>query len=76
MVAEEIRKLSDQSKQTADQIRVIIQEIDRNVNQAVVASEGTVKQSQEQAAATQEITASVMETAQMAEKLAEVARTL
>lgn len=76
VVAEEIRKLSDQSKQTADEIGKLIREIDSTVKEAVAASEGTVQQSQEQAAATEEITASVMEMAQMAEKLTDVAKTL
>jgi hypothetical protein len=76
VVAEEIRKLSDQSKQTADEIGKLIREIDSTVKEAVAASEGTVQQSQEQAASTEEITASVMEMAQMAEKLTGVAKTL
>ncbi|NPV92843.1 MAG: chemotaxis protein [Firmicutes bacterium] len=76
VVAEEIRKLSDQSKQTADQIRKITQMINDNIVQAVKASEGTVRQSQEQAAATQQVTASVMEMAQLAEKLTSMAGNL
>lgn len=76
VVAEEIRKLSDQSKQTADEIGKLIREIDSTVKEAVAASEGTVQQSQEQAASTEEVTASVMEMAQMAEKLTGVAKTL
>ena len=76
VVAEEIRKLSDQSKQTADQIRKITQLINENIVQAVNASEGTVKQSQEQAAATEQVTASVMEMAQLAERLTEMAGNL
>lgn len=76
VVAEEIRKLSDESKQTADEIGKLIKEIDATVQGAVQASENTVKQSQEQAAATQEVTASVMEMAQMAEKLIYMAKTL
>lgn len=76
VVAEEIRKLSDQSKQTADEIGKLIKEIDSTVKEAVSASEGTVQQSQEQAASTEEITASVMEMAQMAEKLTGVAKIL
>jgi hypothetical protein len=76
VVADEIRKLSDQSKQTADEIGKLIKEIDSTVKEAVAASEGTVQQSQEQAASTEEITASVMEMAQMAEKLTGVAKTL
>ncbi len=76
VVAEEIRKLSDQTKQTTDQIVMLISEIDHAVQDAVIASEETVKNSQEQAAATQAITASVMELSEMAEKLIEIAQAL
>lgn len=76
VVADEIRKLSDQSKETADQIRKLLLDTDQNIRAVQEASEGTVKQSQEQAAATEEVTASVMEMAHMAEKLAETAHTL
>lgn len=76
VVAEEIRKLSDQSKQTADEIGKLIREIDVTVKEAVTASEGTVKQSQDQAASTEEVTASVMEMASMADKLTGVATAL
>ena len=76
VVAEEIRKLSDESKQTADQIGKQIREIENKVKEAVVASETTLKQSEEQAAATQEVTASVMDMAQLADKLTELARSL
>lgn len=76
VVAEEIRKLSDQSKQTADQIGKQIREIEDKVQDAVGASESTFKQSEEQAAATQEVTASVTEMAQLADKLTEMAHAL
>ncbi|MGI6434368.1 MAG: methyl-accepting chemotaxis protein [Syntrophomonadaceae bacterium] len=76
VVADEIRKLSDQSKQTAEQIRKLLMETDSNIKAVQDASEGTLKQSQEQAAATEEVTASVMEMANIAEKLAETSREL
>lgn len=76
VVAEEIRKLSDQSKGTAEQIRKLTREIDDKVAIAGEASLGSVKQSQEQAAATQEATASVMEMASLAEKLMELAKSI
>ncbi|NPV91245.1 MAG: chemotaxis protein [Firmicutes bacterium] len=76
VVAEEIRKLSDQSKETADRIRNLIRAIDNKIELIRQTSEGTLKQGQEQAAATEEVTASVMEMAQMAEKLAETAQLL
>lgn len=76
VVADEIRKLSDQSKDTAETIRKLLLDTDQNIRAVQEASEGTVKQSQEQAAATEEVTASVMEMAHMAEKLAGTAATL
>ncbi|NPV90885.1 MAG: chemotaxis protein [Firmicutes bacterium] len=76
VVAEEIRKLSDQSKETADRIRKLTKEIENKLQIIREASEGTLKQSQEQAAATEEVTASVMEMAQMSERLTETAKAL
>jgi hypothetical protein len=76
VVAEEIRKLSDQSKETADQIRKLLKESNGHIQSVNEASNNTLKQSQEQAAATEEVTASVMEMATLAEKLADTARTL
>lgn len=76
VVAEEIRRLSDQSKQTVEQIGGLIKEINVIVQKAVDSSGNTVKNSQEQAAATQQVTATVMNMAEMAEKLMKVAQTL
>jgi hypothetical protein len=76
VVAEEIRRLSDQSKETTDRIRKLTKEIGDRINLIIEASEGTLRQSQEQAAATQEVTASTMGMAQMAEKLVETAKSL
>ncbi len=76
VVAEEIRKLSDESKKTADEISQLIEKIDGTVYGAVAASENTVKQSQEQAAATQQVTASVTEMANMAERLIQLAKSI
>ena len=76
VVAEEIRKLSDQSKETADSIRKLLNESNRHIQDAAEASNSSLRQSQEQAAATEEITASVMEITQMVEKLASTAQSL
>ncbi|NPV90341.1 MAG: methyl-accepting chemotaxis protein [Firmicutes bacterium] len=74
VVAEEIRKLSDQSKETADRIRALTMAIGDKINTISGASEGTLKQSQEQAAATEEVTASVTELALLADRLAQAAK--
>ncbi|NPV90237.1 MAG: chemotaxis protein [Firmicutes bacterium] len=76
VVAEEIRKLSDQSKDTAEQIGTLTREIQDKIGVIARASENSVKQSQEQAAATQEVTASVNEMAELAGKLMELARSI
>ncbi|NSW82808.1 MAG: Gfo/Idh/MocA family oxidoreductase [Syntrophothermus sp.] len=76
VVAEEIRKLSDQSKETAEEIRKLTRKIEERAAKAGEASTNSVNQSQEQAAATQEVSASVMEMADMAEKLAGLAESL
>ncbi len=76
VVAEEIRKLSDESKQTADQIGKQIIEIENKVKDAVSASSTTLRQSEEQAAATQEVTAAVSSLAHLADQLTDLASNL
>lgn len=76
VVAEEIRKLSDHSKGNADRIRILTKEIGNKISVMCEASEGTLRQGQEQAASTQEVSAFVMEMSQMAEKLDEVAQNI
>lgn len=76
VVAEEIRNLSDESKKTADQIGTQIKEIEEKVQESVAISGVTLRQSEEQAAATEEITASVTDLAHMAEQLSNLAGTL
>jgi methyl-accepting chemotaxis protein len=76
VVAEEIRRLSDQSKETTESIRRLTKEIEEKIHSISLASEGTLKQSQEQAAATEEVTASIMEMARMAERLGEMASSI
>lgn len=76
VVAEEIRKLSDQSKQTADQIRQLTKSIQVSVDQAEQGTSISLKASEEQAAATQEVTASIEELTSMATELERIAKTL
>lgn len=76
VVAEEIRKLSDQSKETAERIGKLTMKINRKMQEVTKISAETLKQSQEQAAATEQISASILEMAQMAEKLTETAQDL
>ncbi|PKM77144.1 MAG: chemotaxis protein [Firmicutes bacterium HGW-Firmicutes-15] len=76
VVADEIRKLSEQSRDTANQIGRLTVEIEEEIVSIVSASDNSVKQSQEQAAATTQVTTSIMEMANLAEKLAEIAKSI
>lgn len=76
VVAEEIRKLSDQSKQTAEQIRKLTKAIEESVEQAGQGTSSSLRASEEQAAATQEVTASIEELNSMAAELERIAKTL
>lgn len=74
VVAGEIRKLSDESKQTIVSIRELITEIKGNVTDTVQKSQLNLNASQEQAAATEEISASVEQIRAMSETLDKMAQ--
>ncbi len=76
VVAEEIRKLSASSKETANQIRALTQQIEGNIAVAMESSKITLNASQEQAAAAQQITASIEELTSMLEELNMIAQEL
>lgn len=76
VVAEEIRKLSDQSKSTVPKIKKLTDSIKRVVDEASDKSTSSLQASQEQAAATEEITASVEEIMAMAEELNKISNRL
>jgi hypothetical protein len=76
VVAEEIRKLSDQSKSTVPRIKKLTDSIKQKVDEASTKSKNSLSSSQEQAAATEEITASVQEITSMAEELNKIAKEL
>jgi methyl-accepting chemotaxis protein len=69
VVAEEIRKLSDESKKTVESIRIFLNKIKSEVDITVQGSQANLQASQEQAAATQEITASIEEITSLADEL-------
>lgn len=73
VVAEEIRKLSDESKETVSSIRTLINNIKDDVKETGKYSELTLRSSEEQAAASQEITASIEEITGMANELEKMA---
>ncbi|MFY9324800.1 MAG: methyl-accepting chemotaxis protein [Syntrophomonadaceae bacterium] len=76
VVAEEIRKLSDQSKSTVPQITELTHNIMLKVDEASKKSQSSLSASQEQAAATEEITASIEEISAMSTELAKIAKQL
>lgn len=73
VVANEIRKLSEQSKSTVPKIKKLTDNIKEKVDRSSKKSKESLASSQEQAAATEEITASIEEITTMSEKLNEIA---
>ena len=73
VVAEEIRKLSEQSKQTANQIRVLIDSITTKITTADLNAGNNLKASTDQAAATQELAASIGEITDYVHTMTEIA---
>lgn len=76
VVAEEIRKLSDQSKSTVPKITELTNNIRIKVDEASKRSLNTLSASQEQAAATEEITASIEEISALSEELSKLSKQL
>lgn len=76
VVAEEIRKLSETSKETANQIKVLTGQIEEKIGVAAKSSEVTLRASEEQAAATEEMTASIEELTSMAGELNRIAQAI
>lgn len=73
VVAVEIRKLSDNSKETADLIRGLTKKIEETISEATQKAAVALDASQEQAAAIQEINAQVEEMLSLSETLAGIA---
>lgn len=76
VVAEEIRKLSDESRITVSQIQGLTKQISDRVECTEHVSVATLNLAAEQAAATEEITANIEEISSAAKVLDEIARTL
>lgn len=74
IVAEEIRKLSDQSKSTVPKIKSLTDEINTKLSEVSKMSEESILSSQEQASATQEITAGIEELTSLANQLDTIAK--
>ena len=76
IVAQEIRKLSEDSKGTVSKIKNLTDSIKDKVDKTSAKSISSLKSSEEQASATQEITASIEEITIMSEKLNSIAKEL
>ncbi|MGI5920862.1 MAG: PocR ligand-binding domain-containing protein [Syntrophomonadaceae bacterium] len=76
VVAQEIRKLSDESKQTVQTIREFTSHIEESVDKTLQSSEGTLKTAEQQAAVIKEINASITEITNLAEELNKMAEEL
>lgn len=76
VVATEIRKLSDQSKDTVVRIRNLTNDIKGKVQETIKGSEESLAATQEQAAASEEITAGVETMTGLAQKLSEIAKNI
>ncbi len=72
VVAEEIRKLSESSKETAEEIRVLTQIINDKIEAARNNSAITLQASEDQAAASQEVSASIEELLAVSHRLNEL----
>lgn len=73
VVADEIRKLSEQTRGTIPQIQKLTDSIQGKVNQINLKSMDSLQSSQGQAAATEEVTAGIQEISAMAEELNRIA---
>ncbi|AKN29596.1 chemotaxis protein [Clostridium carboxidivorans P7] len=76
VVANEIRRLSDQSKTTIPKIAKLTEDIIAKVDESNKKSENSLSASQEQAAATEEITAGIEEITSTCEELNKIAHSL
>lgn len=76
VVAGEIRKLAEQSKNTVPQIRKLTDDIKEAVNETGKKSEASLEACQQQAFATEEITANLEEMASLMEELNNIAKSV
>jgi CRP-like cAMP-binding protein len=76
VIAEEIRKLSEVSRQNADKMNTLTLQINMKMEQVTQASYTSTLKSKEQSLATHNMVSSVEEVAGMANKLAQIANSL
>jgi uncharacterized protein YukE len=76
VVADEIRKLSSQSKETVPQINSLVEDIKRKIKEIDERCKNSLNASEEQAASTEEISASIQELSAMTNELHNVSKNL
>jgi len=76
VVSQQIRKLSDQSKETVPKIKALTDKIKEKADNSTKMSENSLVSSQEQASATQEVTASIEELTALSSELNKIAHKL
>lgn len=76
VVAEEIRSLSDKSKETVVQIKDLVDRIQNSIRDTEKGADATLKVTEQQAAASEEINASIEEVSGLAEQLQSMAALL
>jgi methyl-accepting chemotaxis protein len=74
VVAEEIRKLSDDSRETVVKIRDLTRSIEEKLNETASLSAASMRSGEEQAAATEELNASVEEILALAQELDSISK--
>jgi methyl-accepting chemotaxis protein len=76
IVADRIRKLSEQSRRNAEDIKLLTGETNKKMRTVINASEDSVAKCLAQASATREVATSVIKVAEMAERLTSLASSL
>ncbi|WP_459478153.1 methyl-accepting chemotaxis protein [Clostridium saccharoperbutylacetonicum] len=76
VVANEIRKLSSQSKETVPQINSLVEDIKRKIKEVDERCKHSLNASEEQAASTEEISASIQELSAMTNELHNLSKNL
>ncbi len=76
VVADEIRRLSDESKNTVNEVKILIDQIKEEVRETTINSTVVKNATQEQAAGSQELMATVEEITSLAEELNIMAKSI
>lgn len=76
VVAEEIRRLSDESKNTVNRVKTLINDIKAGIKETIENSNVVIKSTEEQAASSQELMASVEEITRLADELDSMAKSI